>query len=79
MNIELLMTGLKLMIIGMGTVYLFIIIMIYCMQIMSKIIKLINKYFPEVIEDKNKTKKKIKQDDTEIAIAIALAMKERGL
>ena len=33
------LAGLQLMVFGMGMVYLFLIIMIYCMKLMSKIIE----------------------------------------
>lgn len=35
---EKLLAGLQLMVFGMGMVYVFLIIMIYCMKLMSKII-----------------------------------------
>ena len=36
---EKLLAGLQLMVFGMGMVYVFLIVMIYCMKLMSKIIE----------------------------------------
>ena len=59
MNIELLKEGFLIMIIGMGFVYFFIMIMIWVMEIVSKFVKFISKFFPEEIEeDKYASKKK---------------------
>ncbi|MBQ8476584.1 OadG family protein [bacterium] len=77
MNIELFFTGLKLMVIGMGIVFTFLVVMIFAMQITTRVIIFINKFFPEEVPEV-KPKKSIKKDDAEIAIAIALAMREGG-
>ena len=74
MNIELLKAGSLIMVIGMGFVFFFIWIMIYAMQISSKLVELIGKYFPETIEeDKYSKPKKTINNDAEIALAIACA------
>lgn len=79
MNLELLKAGCLIMIIGMGFVYFFIVIMIYCMEINAKVIKAINKFFPEEVEeDKYVPKKKATDNDAEIALAIACAALKRG-
>lgn len=79
MNLELLKAGILLMIIGMGVVYFFLAIMIYVVDISSKVIKFANKYFPEEVEeDKYTPKKKSTGSDAEIALAIACAVAERG-
>lgn len=79
MNFELFKAGCLIMIIGMGFVYFFITIMIYCMNIAAKFIKIINKFFPEEIEeDKYTPKKKITSNDAEIALALACAALKRG-
>ncbi|QOP45964.1 OadG family protein [Sulfurimonas paralvinellae] len=44
METNLVIEGLKFMILGMGTVFVFLIVMIVCMNIMSSVI---NKFFPE--------------------------------
>lgn len=75
MDLTLLKDGLFVMIIGMGTVFVFLVIMIYVMQISANIIKYINKFFPEEVPQEKTSKRKIsKNDDTEIAIAIAYAI-----
>ncbi len=81
MNIELLKAGCFIMIIGMGFVYFFICIMIWVMGLVAKFIKILNKYFPEAVEeDKYQTKKKTAvSNDAEIALAIACAVaKQKG-
>ena len=72
--------GFTLMIIGMVTVFVFLIIMIVAMNITTKVIQFINKYFPEQeLEDKTRKKKKNNiNDESEIALAVALAIKERA-
>lgn len=74
MNIELFNTGCTIMTIGMGVVFFFLVLMIFVMNICSKIILKLNEIFPEVIEEKTQNKKKKTTDDTEIAIAIAAAI-----
>ena len=39
MNMDLLSAGLRMMVLGMGMVYVFLIIMIFAMKIMSKVLK----------------------------------------
>ena len=75
---ENVMTGLVVMVIGMAVVYAFLAIMLWVMNLSAKAIQILNKYFPEPIEEKKTTKKKVKTDESDIAIAIALAFqKER--
>ena len=79
MDIELLKAGCILMLIGMGTVYFFILIMIWAMNITASVIKYVNKIFPEEIpEEKNISRKNKNSDNEEIALAIACAVKERS-
>ena len=72
---EALKQGFVIMVIGMGTVYIFLSIMIYAMHICAKVINYINKYFPEeeVIEGKNSRNSKKKQNDNDAGIALAIA------
>ncbi len=79
MNIELLKAGCFVMIIGMGFVYFFLYIMIWIVELATKFIKILNKYFPEVIEEeKYQPRKKSENNDAEIALAIACAIAERS-
>ena len=74
---EALKEGFFIMVIGMGTVYIFLTIMIYAMNITKKILDIVNKYFPEegVNNGANcKNSKKISNNDAEIALAIAAAI-----
>ena len=69
--------GISLLIIGMSTVFIFLAIMIFAMNITAKIISTINKYFPETIPEEKNTQKKKQDDTSEIALAIAVAMREK--
>lgn len=73
---ETLNVGFTLMIIGMSTVFVFLIIMIFVMNLSAKVISIINKYFPEDISETKKTNKMQKNinNDAEIALAIACAI-----
>ena len=78
MNAELFNQGCTIMFLGMGIVFLFLVIMIFAMQIMTKILGFINKFMPEVIVEKQSKKQLKKINDSEIALAIALAAKHGG-
>ena len=71
---EALKEGFFIMVIGMGTVYIFLTIMIYAMNITKKILDFINKYFPEDIPQESKNKRDKTDNDAEIALAIAAAI-----
>ncbi len=66
--------ALNLMVIGMGTVLVFLCIMILVMHLMSGVVIFLNKYFPEEVpEVVKKTAKKV-TDDADIAVAVLSAM-----
>ena len=66
--------ALNLMIIGMGTVLIFLCVMIGVMFLMSKSVMILNKYFPEVVpETAKKTVKKL-TDDADVAVAVLSAI-----
>ena len=73
---EILSEGLAMMLIGMGTVLIFLCIMIVSMNVMSWAVAKINKIFPEpVAQVAGGTKKKVASgDDSEVAAAIVAAM-----
>lgn len=72
MSVENWILGFTLMGIGMGTVLLFLCILIGSMRIMSTIVLYLNKIFPEKVETVQKAVKKVVSNDDE-AIAVALA------
>ena len=74
MDMTLLKEGIIIMIIGMGTVFFFLTIMIYAMRINEHILKFVGKYFPEEIPEVKTVKKKTENSDDEIALAIACAI-----
>ncbi len=65
--------GLVAMGLGMGTVLLFLCLMIIAMFVMSACVKKLNKIFPEAVPQTVGNKKSI-TDDSEIAAAIVAAM-----
>ena len=79
MDLELLKEGSLVMVIGMGTVFFFLVVMIYAMEISAKVLKFINKFMPEEVEvvKSSANKKQAQDNDAEIALAIACAL-ERG-
>lgn len=72
MSVENWILGFTLMGIGMGTVLVFLCVLIGFMRIMSTIVLYLNKIFPEKVETVQKAVKKVVSNDDE-AIAVALA------
>ena len=70
--------GFAMMLVGMGTVLVFLCILICSMFIMSAAVKKINEIFPEPVAAVSGAKKVQKStDDSEIAAAIVAAMFSR--
>ena len=64
--------GLTLMAMGMGTVFSFLVVLIFAMIITHKCLSVINTFFPEtVIETVSPKKAKATNNDEEIAVALA--------
>ena len=79
MDLTLIKEGLVVMAMGMGTVFVFLVIMIGTMNLTAAIMPILNKFMPEEIEQpKSEAKKQVKDNDSEIALAIACAIRERG-
>ena len=76
METTLLSDGVSLMLIGMGTVFVFLTILIGAMKVNEKFLNFIGKYFPEETPQNNIPKQTNKNDE-EIAIAIACALRNR--
>lgn len=71
--------GLVLLGTGMGTVLLFLVIMIFVMGVMSQVVLYLNKLFPEAVEEvKSAAKKTASNVDEAIAVAIAAIMAKRN-
>ena len=77
MNMTLLNEGIIVTLLGMGTVFFFLTLMIYAMDLTEKVLKFVGKYFPEelpvVATPSNKNKQE--KSDEEIAVAIACAVR----
>lgn len=76
MEVNLVSEGLKVMILGMTTVFLFLILMVFVLNIQAK---LLNKYFPEKKKAPASAKTPAKtqtQDDSEVVAAIIGAITE---
>ena len=78
MDLALLEDGFIVMIIGMGTVFVFLSIMIFAMHLNGKVLQVLNKFFPEEIPVEKKPVQK-SDNNEEIALAIACAMAAAGL
>ncbi len=79
MNLGNIENGLVLLGAGMGTVLVFLVIMIWVMGIMSKVVAYLNKLFPEAVEEvKTVAKKTTANVDEAIAVAIAAIMAKRS-
>lgn len=77
MDLALLEDGFIVMIIGMGTVFVFLSIMIFAMHLNGKVLQVLNKFFPEEIPVAKKPVQK-SDNNEEIALAIACAMAAAG-
>lgn len=78
MDIEMLKAGSIVMVIGMGTVFFFLSLMIVVMNVTTKVLGFIGKYFPEEVEEEKTKVKKTKQtnNDAEIALVVACAIQK---
>ena len=64
--------GLIITVVGMGVVFLFLTLLVCCMDLMAKIIVVINKFMPEVTEEAVPIKvNRTTEDDIAVAIAVA--------
>ena len=72
METNLLIEGLKFMGLGMGTVFVFLTIMIICMNIMSYIV---HRFFPEPQVTATPSSSNQQQDNKKIVAAITAAIK----
>jgi len=72
MDTNLIIEGFKFMGLGMGTVFLFLTIMIFMMGFMSKII---NRFFPEALPTASSTPVKTQNNQTKVVAAITAAIK----
>ena len=77
MDLALLEDGFIVMIIGMGTVFVFLSIMLFAMHLNGKVLQVLNKFFPEEIPVEKKPVQK-SDNNEEIALAIACAMAAAG-
>ena len=70
------MEGTSVMCVGMGTVFMFLCIMIFAMNIMSKVVAKLNILCPEpIVQPAGGSKaKKASSNDEEIAVAVLAAM-----
>lgn len=79
MNLGNLNNGIVLLFMGMGFVLVFLTIMICSMNIMSAIVKYLNKIFPEAVEGVKTSVKKVGENvDEAIAVAIAAVATKKG-
>ena len=70
-DVNLVFEGFKFMILGMGTVFLFLLVMILFMNIMTRVV---NRYFPDVHPSEIATKQSMPDDKKKIVAAISAAI-----
>lgn len=72
--ITVLEEGSVILMLGIGFVLAFLCILVFAMQIMSKVIGVLNKYYPEKIVEQGKPSKRPNVSEEEaVAVAIAVA------
>ena len=74
---ETLKEGIFIMAIGMGTVFMFLVVMVYSINICTKVLLFINKYMPEELPEQLQCKVQRNDNNAEIALAIACAAAAR--
>ena len=79
MNINLigLEDGLTVLCVGFFTVFLFLGILIFAMNVMGKLVKYLNKVFPAAVPAGAAVKKQTTGADEELAIAIASVLMKK--
>ncbi len=65
--------GLIVTIVGMGTVFMFLTLLVFAMSIMSKTVAWVGKFMPEVQETPVAVSTKRASSDEDVAVAIAVA------
>ena len=68
----MLQEGLVITVVGMGTVLVFLTILVFAMSIMSKVVALISKIMPEEVGAPVAVRKEANTDEA-VAVAIAVA------
>lgn len=67
------MDGLIITVAGMGTVFLFLILLVFAMSIMGKIVEYLNKIMPEEVAAPVTVSSRNKSTEDDVAVAIAVA------
>lgn len=80
MDMSLWKDALFVMVIGMGTVFVFLTVMIWAMDFNGKVLQFVNKIWPEELPPEAKPARRAAaaEDDYEIALAVACAMAKAG-
>lgn len=66
--------GIQVMVLGMGTVVLFLLIMVFAMTIVSKVVTVFNARFPEPVAEQTSAPAPVVQGSSDEMVAIAVAM-----
>lgn len=69
----MIMDGLIITITGMGTVFSFLILLVFAMSIMAKVVEYLNKIMPEEVATPATVPARSKATEDEVAVAIAVA------
>lgn len=69
----MLMDGLIITVVGMGTVFLFLTLLVYSMHFTTKVIEFLNKFMPEEVTAPVTVSSRKKDAEEDVAVAIAVA------
>jgi len=76
-NLELLQDGFTVLCVGFSIVFAFLVILIFAMNIMSKIVGFLNKIFPVALPASAPSKQISSSIDEEVAVAIAAVLMKK--
>ena len=71
MDSNLFAKSVELMVVGMGMTFSFLILLVFMLNVLKRLVDVLNKIMPEKVQEKQTTPQA--QDNTKLKIAIALA------
>ncbi len=69
----MIMDGLIITVVGMGTVFAFLTLLVYAMQLSTKVVEMLNKVMPEEVVAPVAAPSRNKATEEDVAVAIAVA------
>lgn len=65
--------GLIVTVVGMGTVFVFLVLLVCVVSLTTKLLGFVNKFMPEIVEQPVAVASKTSVSDEDVAVAIAVA------